>query len=439
MKNNQMKSTYDSLQRKINYKKRKFSPNSAEKPNSTSPISCRKEIPSFQSNASYWNISKIFAAVILCIIASAPFTLIPQHDAIKYPKYWYETHIAVYFSFMLTSTIYDLMECRFLFEINSFLSLKSFLLNYGIFSTLLISFTTLSFAIFVLWMEYDPPLPWTAAIAYLIYVPSLSAIWFSIPYKERRKPELAKKFKIYIMYHMLGVYFFELLYMGFTTMFRLVPSDNQWILAFFLPVLRSIRSRLNRKVLCKAFDKNKATSMELIRTNVEHTFYISVALATTATNMSTYVILAVDFSLNILSAIKIVKIHRKIKPTSVSNSKMDDILNTELVELSLIEIIELLAPSVYISTLVVALYGPNSTILGNYGNGYWTFEAIEHVEKFLCVASKLVLIDFLSGIIGGLILWKYCSINFLREVCSQMQRFWVLITAMLMFTVNMVR
>ena len=238
---------------------------------------------------------------------------------------------------------------------------------------------------------------------------------------------------------MLGVYFFELLYMGFTTMFRLVPSDNQWILAFFLPVLRSIRSRLNRKVLCKAFDKNKATSMELIRTNVEHTFYISVALANTATNMSTYVILGVDFSLNILSAIKIVKIHRKIKPTSVSNSKMDDILNTELVELSLIEIIELLAPSVYISTLVVALYGPNSTILGNYGNGYWTFEAIEHVEKFLCVASKLVLIDFLSGIIGGLILWKYCSINFFREVYSQMQRFWVLITAMLMFTVNMVR
>lgn len=316
MKNNQIKSAYERLQKKTSYKKRKNTLNSAKKSNSTNPTFRRNGFPSTRINASYWNILKIFAAVILCIIASAPFTLIPQHDAIKYPKYWYETHIAVYFSFMLTLTIYDLMECMFLFEINSFVSLKSFLLNYGLFSTLGIIFTTFAFVVFVLWMEYDPPIPWTAAIAYLIYIPSRFGLWFSIPQKERHKPELTKKFKIYIMYHMIGVYFIELLYLGFTTIFRTVPSDNQWILAFFLSVLRSIRSRVNRKILCRAFDKDKATSMELIRTNVEHTFYISVALATTATNMSAYVILAVGFSLNIWSAIKIVKIHRKIKPTS---------------------------------------------------------------------------------------------------------------------------
>ena len=439
MKNNQTKLAYDSLQRKIDHKKRIFTLNSAEKFNSTKLLTHKYHSPLEEANASYWNIFKISAAVFMCILASAPFTLIPQHNAIKYPKYWYETNIAVYFSFFLTNTIYDLMECRFLFEIKSFVSLKSFLLNYGLFSALGISFTALSYAIFVFWMEFDPPIPWTAAIGFLIYVPSRLFIWLPLPHKERDKPEISRKFKVYMFNKIISAYFIESLYLGFTSMFQRVPSDNQWILAFFLPVLRSIRSRLNRTILCKAFDKNKATSMELIRTNVEHTFYISVALATTATNMSAYVILAVDFSLNIWSAIKIVKIHRKIKPTSIINSNIGDSINAELVELSLIEIIELLAPSVYISTLVVALYGPNSTILGNYGNGYWTFEAIDHVEKFLCVASKLVLIDFLSGIIGGLILWKYCSINFLREVCRQMQRFWVLITAMLMSTVNMVR
>ena len=113
-------------------------------------------------------------------------------------------------------------------------------------------------------------------------------------------------------------------------------------------------------------------------------------------------------------------------------------INNEIAELSLVEIIEFLIPLIYISTLVVALYGPNSTILGNYGNGYWSFEAIANVEKFLLAAIKMFLIDFLSAVIGGILLWYYCSINFLREVCRQIQCFWLLIAALLMATVNMV-
>ena len=113
-------------------------------------------------------------------------------------------------------------------------------------------------------------------------------------------------------------------------------------------------------------------------------------------------------------------------------------INDEIGELSLVEIIEFLIPLIYISTLVVALYGPNSTILGNYGNGYWSFKAITSVEKFLLAATKMFLIDFLSAVIGGILLWYYCSINFLREVCRQIQCFWLLIAALLMATVNMV-
>ena len=79
------------------------------------------EISSNFANDSYWNILKIFIVVILCIVMSSPFTIIPQHDAIKNPKYWYETHIAVYFSFGLTRTIYDMMECKILFNVKSFM------------------------------------------------------------------------------------------------------------------------------------------------------------------------------------------------------------------------------------------------------------------------------------------------------------------------------
>ena len=84
MKNNQTKLAYDSLQKKIIYKKRKFALDLAEQINSTSFFAHKSYLLAEKVNASYWNVFKIFAAVSLCIFASAPFTLIPQHNAINF-------------------------------------------------------------------------------------------------------------------------------------------------------------------------------------------------------------------------------------------------------------------------------------------------------------------------------------------------------------------
>ena len=133
MKKNERKSAYETLHIKISHKKRNAALCNSKKCYSTKPIEHTDKCCSEVVDGSYWNILKLLVSVILSIIASAPFTLIPQHDAIKYPQYWYETHIAIYFGFGLSRTIYDMMECKHLFQINSFLSLKSFLLIQGFF------------------------------------------------------------------------------------------------------------------------------------------------------------------------------------------------------------------------------------------------------------------------------------------------------------------
>lgn len=103
-----------------------------------------------------------------------------------------------------------------------------------------------------------------------------------------------------------------------------------------------------------------------------------------------------------------------------------------------LSIIEFIVPVVYIVSLVVALYGPNSSILGNYGNGYWTFRRIESLDKYVFTAIEMFLFDCASFIVGGLILWKYCSISFFQEICLQMKTNWIFIAITVAKAVNVV-
>ena len=436
------RSADEKLKRKISVVQKKYA-NKLKKnsPSTSIPRATQKSIErctNSSNQGSYWSIFYIFVAVAICIVLSSPFTLIPQHDAIKLPRYWYETHIAVYFSFGPTRILYDMMECKLLFNINSLVSLKSFGLQYGAMSILSFVITSICFVILVTFMEYDPPIPLTPLIGYITYLISRFAVWFAIPREERRKPQCRKKFNAYMIYQLVNTYLMKMIYTALTIVLQIVPSEIQWVFVLLLPIAREIRSRLARRVLRKAFEEERMAIVELISTNVQHAFYVSIALATTATQTSAFVILAIDFAINIWSVIKIIKLHRKIKPGSALNSETENEKYSEILELALIELIEVLVPLVYISTFFVAYIGPNSTTLGNYGNGYWNFQPIQNVGKFVLAAGEMFCIDFLSGVAASILMWKFCSINFLKEVCHQIKVYGPLITISLATFLNTV-
>ena len=79
----------------------------------------------------YKNALHILTILFFCLMTSAPLILVPQHDSIKNPSYWYEGMIAVQFSYTLTTTLHRMMECKILFNLDCFASVKTFLLIYG--------------------------------------------------------------------------------------------------------------------------------------------------------------------------------------------------------------------------------------------------------------------------------------------------------------------
>ena len=154
---------------------------------------------------------------------------------------------------------------------------------------------------------------------------------------------------------------------------------------------------------------------------------ISIALATFATKETGYVILSVDFVMNIWTTITIVRNHKKINPKLVSKDKLTKNLQRSLSELAMVEIIEFIVPMIYVVTLVIAMYGPNASLFGNYGNGYWDFRPIQSLDKHLLAAFEMFSVDCCSFVLGSFILWMSCSINFSRKICQQMQKYWLFI------------
>ena len=386
--------------------------------------------------SNYWSILNLTSITVLCILMASPIILVPQHDAIKNPAYWYEALIASLFSFALSSTFYTMMECKILFDLDCFTSIKTFLTVYGTLIVSMLLLVLLYFAVFVLYLHYDPPMPLVAIIGYLCYYISLIGAWFSVPHAKRTNPHIWKQYKVYVAHTLLCSLILKIVNDFYVMMLKKTSSDFQWIVCLGLPILREILMWLDRKLLYLAFTEKVSSVSTFVSWNIGYALTLAVQLGTFTTETSGFVILTVDFAMNIWNAIKISKLYNKVNARSVSMKSTMRERQYAVSELALTEIIEFIVPVTYIASLLVALNGPNSSILGNYGNGYWTFRPVENVNRYVVTAIEMFAFDCCSFIVGGFILWKFCAINFLLETSRQIQKHWPWITICLVTKLN---
>ena len=116
--------------------------------------------------------------------------------------------------------------------------------------------------------------------------------------------------------------------------------------------------------------------------------------------------------------------HRKIQSDDSESDNLEILKQDVLEELIVAEIVEVLVPVAYAIAVLIAYYGPNSTILGNIKNNYWSYTEIEDLDSLMYSLFKMFAIDLLSAVIGTVLLWKFCSINFLREVFRILKLYW---------------
>ena len=88
----------------------------------------------------------------------------------------------------------------------------------------------------------------------------------------------------------------------------------------------------------------------------------------------------------------------------------------------------------------MAYYGPNAEILGNIKLRIWHYQTIiVNIEDFVSNLMSLFVLDSLSFVINGILLWKYCQTNVLKVLKQLQSTHWIymsVVEAVLLMEVN---
>ena len=350
-----------------------------------------------------------FGPIIIGFAATTPYSLIPAHDLIQYPEYWYEI---LFHGPYITFFGY---AYRCLFQ-GLFMNIQYLKTNRVIFLQSIIGFaemfTYLLFTYYI-WtriLSYQYPMPFLGLTT--VYVNSIFyfiEIWALFPKEWRQNSGFKRRMKNFIFE--IGLrQLMVVLYSIIVLVLRKYPNQYQPLIALSLPFLRESWIWLSMKLALNSAngDVSGATIALKYRISLEHTITLCTTIGTIATEATSWVLIGVDFSFNIYLVLQIVWLNKR-HPDNVQTQ-----IDT-LQDLALYELVEFQAPLVY--------FGPNGNLFGNILNSYWTYTAIENINETLMGAGKIFIADFSSTLLCAVILWGYCRINLWKAILQLQKEF----------------
>jgi len=350
-------------------------------------------------NVSYLNSLYILASLAICTTYACILLIIPQHD---------DCYIAFGIESMLTTR-----TLRNLFMASAI----GFVFPYCI-----------SYLVWTILLGYSPPIPFVVLCCYPMVAVVCIVLWFEFPYVLRKNKIYRKRIQMFML-SFIWWFVVNFHYIGLSMLFTALPVKLHWILAIIMPTLRHFNLQVYRKLVNRYTGRSNKMAMIRIEiyVGIEYSLFVAIKLAT-ASEITLFLILGVEFLLNIHKCYRILQLKRKIRVNFVDKWRLHDKIHDNIRDLILCEMIEFLVPLAYFSTFAIAYKGPNATILGGIQNEYWAYEKIHDLEKVMKVGMEMFLMDFSSVIICGGILYKFSKINIAQEFCKVVKQTWTIIT-----------
>ena len=382
-------------------------------------------------DASYWNGLYIPFILGVCILTTSILTLIPRHNSIAYPEYWFEMAIIFVVFFSTNSTLSYVMEVFIYMDLESHASVKVALKHY---CRTLLAFGLPYGGLCLLWtkgLQLNHPMPFLAYSALITWILTLPLVWFLIPPHLREKKEYQKKTGLYILYQVVWM-MIVIQKIFLTITFETLPPEYQWVMSILVPSCRSLDSWILSKVVNKMSGKdNKLASILFsVALVIDFAVYVAVMLST-ANDMTVYCILAAEFILHLFSCYQIIRLQKKIQEDNVANEEIEMERRQAIENVLLSETVEALVPLAYAASFATAFYGPNSKMLGNVRAQYWAYQEVEDVEPLYTAMMLMFSADMFCVVATGLILWILGRINMAKHFLVVMKKYWWLLVVKL--------
>ena len=266
-------------------------------------------------------------------------------------------------------------------------------------------------------LEYQYPIPFLGFImAFLMHVFSSAVIWLRLSLSGIKYGQITRRMMYYLLFN-IAIIIFCISYQKIITFVRTTTQENQPYVALVLPFIREFCIWFLTKLAlnCSNGDERKTKIYVKYFIASNHTTTLFCVIGSYTTDFTSWVLIGVDFFLNILLCLWIV--WKKKRSPYCLHGHINALQN-----LVVYELVEFQALS-FILVIAVAFYGPNSSILGNISNNYWAFEEIENINKTLGKMGALFLVDFSSTLICSIILWFGCKINMWKAFVALQKEF----------------
>lgn len=339
----------------------------------------------------------LFSALGVCILLCSPFVLIPQHDAIRYPEYWYEILMTFSLTYPIQWTLLAMLDNHFLLKIEA---LKSFNVGFAmVFSPILI-FALIYCSLYIYWtykLDYNFPMPLGNLISLQLFFPFIMTFLYQVPKTLRTEKNSWRRLAYFVLYTLWLYWAIGLmLYHSFFPLLGKLPSNAQPLKAIFLPLIRLFEAMVIRKLLSKIVpndDITLASYTDIIR-NVSYLMYVTINISTNSDTTTAFCILLVDVVGNLYQCYTIIKLHGKEGFNELELKRRQEEKEGKVKILALSEVLDILIPLSYTLTYIVGYYGPNTMILNNFRRNYWKNGEEKNIEKLLAAESLLFSVDF---------------------------------------------
>ena len=287
---------------------------------------------------------------------------------------------------------------------------------------------------------YFEPVPYRMVISFYISMVCLFVrLWAIIPRQNSEGKKLRKKCKPLLCRYLWNLFINVQLIYGVTTLFVLIEPVAHtflWLIAIVVPMSKIFNDYVIGSFVIKyASEDNRvhAKAIANILTKLNYSNWYVTHLDWLPKN-ATYVLFGINFALNMLSSYKIIRLNSKIDTVDYERKSSQSAQKALMTKLILNEFIELMAPLALITAEFLKYDCPNNLSLGSvnacyifaFGNLRWKMHwNLTAILNRWNSTLKMVLIDLLSAILSGILLWWFCHINVFRKYFQIIKKYWI--------------
>lgn len=364
------------------------------------------------------NSFPFLGVLAICILSFVSITLIPYHNVILHPAYWYES--------IFIQSLGTFPSCLGVFIIQVGL----FVNNQAVTRPSTFIKVTLLWAAFcaighilvhLLWsvcLGFNSPIPFSLLINITFtLVPSTIVLWSFLPKSFKTNTANRDRFKAYICYVCWVFLVPDVVSIISETVHGIcnfTDYDIKWTIAVVLLLFKQKSISIMEKYITKvALPENIsfAKGLVTIENGIMFKSIILLLIASKTDVVTGHWFIGLSVLYNIKMCVRIIKLHKQkinnANQNGISRKRKKKMMTT----LMLNEASEFFTTIAHVLATFIAYYGPNAGLIGNIKNHYWQMGIIDSFSNFLGNISYSILMDISCGVITLIVLWVSCNIN----------------------------